>query len=122
MQEQLKELFAEPSTDFKVDDLNRDGMISLLGRKKEYLKSRTEAASKIKTEKFDRLDKLTYEWCEEATRVSLIKIDEALSVLQKSETESVSEEIRTQFVDAWRSIGCFDFKTYDYYTFDFDKE
>lgn len=122
LQEQLQELFAEPSTDFKVDDLNRDKMISLLSRKKEYLKSRTEAASKIKTEKFDRLDKLTYEWCEEATRVSIIKIDEALSVLQKSETESVPEEIRTQFVEAWRSIGCFDFKTYDYYTFDFDKE
>lgn len=120
LQEQLQSLFVEPLSNFKVDNLELTEMISLLCERKECLLTRLNAVLKIDKQKLDLLDKLTCEWCEEATRSSLVKIDEVLKTLQA--TEFVSKEIKNMFLAAWNGVYCYDFKKYDYYEFDFNEE
>ena len=113
------ELFAEYPADFDADKLSREEMISELESKKEFLLSQNETAFRIQEKKLDLLDDLTVEWSKEAVRVSIINIDNAIKTLKTSESADVDKESRTAFLRAWQGTDRYDFKIYDYYTYDF---
>lgn len=105
-----------------IEDLSKDEMLSLLYKKKELLKSKPVLFSKYREVKMDLLDRLSFEWCEESTLVSLSMIEEGLKYLSDVNSSVVTKEMTEKFLEAWNGIDCYDFKTYDYYTFDYDKE
>ena len=106
----------------KIEDLSKDEMLSLLYKKKELLESKLVLFSKYREVKMDLLDRLSFEWCEESTLVSLSMIDKCLKYLSDINSSVVTKEMTEKFLEAWNGIYCYDFKTYDYYTFDYDKE
>ena len=106
----------------KIENLNKEEMLSLLTKKKEYLESKSVLFSKYRETKKDLLDRLTFEWCEEATLVSLSMIEKGLKYLSDINFVVITQETEEKFLEAWNGIYCYDFKTYDYYTFDYDKE
>ncbi len=106
----------------KIENLSKEEMMSLLNKKKEHLESKSVLFSKYRNLKTDLLDRLTFEWCEEATAVSISMIKKVLKSFSEIKSDAVTKEMRGEFSDAWDGIDCYDFKTYDYYKFDYDKE
>lgn len=121
LQEKMKELFVNLSDVFDINMLKKDKMIALLHKKKDHLLLKTKKYSEMQNVQFDLLDKLTYEWCQIATRANMIMIDDALQNLQEVTTELGEEEIKTIFKNAWNGVFCYDFKMYDYYTYDYSE-
>lgn len=106
----------------KIENLSKEEMLSLLNKKKEHLESKSVLFSKYREVKMDLLDRLTFEWCEEATLVSLSMLEKGLKYLSDINSDVITQETKEKFLEAWNGIYCYDFKTYDYYTFDYDKE
>jgi hypothetical protein len=118
----LSKLFEKLDIEFDSGDLNREKMISLLLMQKEHLESRKKLFADVATDEFDLLDLLSYEWCKVATDASLKIIDDKLKVLQKDACALDYDEMKEEFLKGWRGVGCNDYKKYDYYTEDFNKE
>lgn len=114
--------FERLSREKKIKTLSKDEMISLLYKRKKHLSSRKKLFSKYRDAKMDLLDRLTFEWCEEATLVSLSMIEKGLKYLSDINSVVITQETEEKFLEAWNGIYCYDFKTYDYYKFDYDKE
>ena len=115
---------------FKFDEaiderkLSIEQMLVLLNKLKVFLNERNTAIAFFKTADLDLLDKLTYEWCEEVTRVHIVKIDEAIAYINNNEnnpSRAIRKEILEKFKNAWDEVSCYDFKQYDYYTDDYDE-
>lgn len=106
----------------KIENLSKEEMLSLLNKKKEHLESKSVLFSKYREVKMDLLDRLTFEWCEEATLVSLSMLEKGLKYLSDINSDVITQDTKEKFLEAWNGIYCYDFKTYDYYTFDYDKE
>lgn len=106
----------------KIENLSKEEMLSLLNKKKEHLESRSDLFSKYRNLETDLLDRLTFQWCEEATAVSISMIEEVLKSFSEIKSDAVTKEMRDEFSKAWDGIYCYDFKTYDYYKSDYDKE
>lgn len=117
-----KKRFERLSREKKIKTLSKDEMISLLYKSKEHLSLIENLFSEYRDAKMDLLDRLTFEWCEETTTVSISMIKKALKNFCEIKSDVVTKEMRDKFLDAWNGIYCYDFKTYDYYKFDYDKE
>ncbi len=104
------------SVAFNVDNLSAEQMAALLHISRDYFETQMSAVSGVEKEGLDRLDLLTVNWCEEATRFSIQRIDAMLQALQNQEG---LEAVRKDFATVWSGIGCYDFKTYDYFAHDF---
>lgn len=119
----------------KTKDLSPERMTAMLKRAKAYFETKMLSAAGIHKESLDSLDKLSVEWCEETARFSITKIDAMLEALQQdavkmaftrackgvadTDSERLLEKTGKDFAAAWYGIGSYDFKKYDYYTFDF---
>ena len=117
-----KKRFERLSPEKKIKTLGKDEMISLLYKEKEHLALRVDLFSEYRNLKMDLLDRLSFEWCEESTLVSLSMIEEGLKYLSDVNSSVVTKEMTEKFLKAWNGIDCYDFKIYDYYTSDYDKE
>lgn len=106
----------------KIENLSIEEMLSLLYKKKEFLESKSVLFSKYRGDKMDLLDRLSFEWCEEATGVSISMIEKGLKYLRGINSVIITKETAEKFLEAWNGIYCYNFKTYDYHTFDYDKE
>ena len=105
--------------EFNVDELTVEQMSELLDMKKAYLMSINEKFPGIQYADFDLLDKLTFEWCQEATRTSILMIDDTKKFLQEYSAGVSDQEIKAEFMHAWRGVVCYDFKKYDYLEHDY---
>ncbi len=102
---------------FKVNDLSVAQMIALLRISRAYFEAKGKAAARVSKTGFDLLDILTVDWCVEAARFSVHRIDELLEKLQKQEN---LEKIKETYAAVWCGINCHDFKKHDYCFYDFD--
>lgn len=121
LKEVVKSKFGEGIDEQK---LSTEQMLILLNELKVFLNKRNTVIASFKTAKLDLLDKLTYEWCEEVTRVHILQIDEAIAYINNNKnnpSRAVRKEMHGKFKNAWGGIGCYDFKQYDYYTDDYDE-
>lgn len=108
------------------DNRGKAEMISLLKGKIAYLELRQKFLEDIKNnvEELDFLDKITYEWRKEATRVSLFNANEELKALDSNDLsidKKNRQEFEKKFLRAWNGIDNYNFKMYDYCEYDFDE-
>jgi hypothetical protein len=122
LHEEWKDVFAHLSAEFKIEELKKEDMLSLLKRKKEHLEAKRPLLEKYRSVKSDLLDTLSLAWCAEATEASLAIIETALQVLGRLPSAAPSKADRELFKKAWQGVYFYDFKTYDYCKFDYKEE
>lgn len=125
LNETIRSLFVVPdeinnkkNADIKA--MSSDDMICMLSEKKEYFQKRMEKASQIDPASLDALDRFSLDWGKFATSASIADIDKMINELEGSKI--VSDKIKNDFFSVWAGIYCEDYKIYDYYTYDYDKE
>ncbi|MBQ9929513.1 MAG: hypothetical protein IJO72_01855 [Oscillospiraceae bacterium] len=102
---------------FKVADLNTKQLITLLRMQKNHFEAKMQAAAAVDQTGFDPLDQLTVNWCHEAARYSLVQMKDLLKRLESNED---LQTLKETYAAIWYGVGSYDFKTYDYYAFDFE--
>lgn len=109
MQDCIKALFVPFAESFSDGGIAEK--IEYLKKEKQYFENKIEYISTLDMNALDFLDRFSCNWCEVVTKANIADIEKALT--------SLEQDVDIDIKDVAKN-GCYDFKLYDSYRFEFE--